>query len=150
MKPVFGMINIQADERGRLRVPALYRASLGDTKIYGYKNKNGNYLSIFGQDTLDDMLAKLSDGVGVEEDDSVKLMRDFYMSIVEVVEDKQGRFTLPNYLREELGISKDLIFIGMGKKIELWDKAVYDAYVADRRSGKSDSIKTKDGSTFTY
>lgn len=149
MKPVFGLINIQADERGRIRIPALYRASLGETKIYAFKNKKGKYLSIFGEDTLNDLLGKLSDGVDVEEGDSVGDIRDVYMNIFEIIEDKQGRFTIPQYLRDELKITRDLVFIGMGKKIEMWDKAVYDEYAAERRM-KSGTVSTRDGKPLTY
>lgn len=149
MKPVFGLINIQADERGRIRIPALYRTSLGETRIYAYKNKKGNYLSLFGEDTLESLLSKLSIGIDVEEDEAVEDIRDIYMNIFEIVEDKQGRFTIPQYLRDELKLSKDIVFIGMGKKIEMWDKAAHDEYVQSRRQ-KSGVVTTADGKPLTY
>lgn len=149
MKPVFGLINIQADERGRIRIPALYRTSLGETRIYAYKNKKGMYLSLFGEDTLQSLLGKLSGGIDVEEGDAVEDIRDVYMNIFEIVEDKQGRFTIPQHLRDELKISRDLVFIGMGKKIEMWDKGVYDEYVQSRRQ-KTNGVTTADGKPLTY
>ncbi len=149
MKPVFGTICIQADERGRMRIPALYRTALGETILYGFKNKNGNYLNIFGQDTLNDLLEKLSDGVGVEESEDVENVRDIYMNIFDIQEDKQGRFTIPPHIREELNLTKDVVFVGMGKKIELWDKVAYDEYAKQRRQ-KSGVVTTKDGKPLTY
>ena len=41
--------------------------------------------------------------------------------------DKQGRVVLPQFLREEAGIEKDLVTIGVLDHLEIWAKEVYDA-----------------------
>ncbi len=36
--------------------------------------------------------------------------------------DSQGRFVLPEYLREHAGIGKEIVFAGLIRFVEIWDK----------------------------
>lgn len=150
MKPVFGMQIVQTDERGRIRIPQAYQKAFGEVELYGFKNRKGDYLSIFGEDTLDDIMARMSGGIGIEEDDSVGDARDIYKNIFLLQSDKQGRFTLPSHLRDELKISKEVLFIGMGKKIEMWDKLVYEEYEKNRKGKQAGGSFMIDGKPLTY
>ncbi len=57
-------------------------------------------------------------------------MRDFVRFIfgnaTEVELDKQGRILLPAMLRETVGIEKEVIVMGVGNKVEIWDKVAWD------------------------
>lgn len=48
------------------------------------------------------------------------LQRVFISAATECPLDKQGRILIPPTLREYAGISRDLIFVGMTKRIEIW------------------------------
>jgi MraZ protein len=41
--------------------------------------------------------------------------------------DKQGRLLLPQYLREHAGLEREVTIAGVGPRIEIWDKARFDA-----------------------
>ena len=43
--------------------------------------------------------------------------------------DKSGRLSIPPSLREYASLSKECIFLGINKYIELWDAAAYKAYL---------------------
>lgn len=43
--------------------------------------------------------------------------------------DAQGRITLPPHLAELAGIEKEVLFVGAGDVIEMWDPGTYRAYV---------------------
>ena len=144
MKPIFGTSTIQADERGRIRIPSSYRTALGDTKIYGFKNKKGCYLRIFGSDMLNSLLAGYSGMVPPEECWTSARVRGIYSHIRELEEDKQGRFTIPQNWREKLQIVKEVVFIGMGNTIELWAKEVYDEYEAQQELLEDDEDENGD------
>lgn len=150
MKLVFGTQIVQTDERGRIRIPQIYQNAFGDVTLFGFKNQKGDYLSIFGEDTLEDMMSRMSGGIGVEEDDSVGDAREIYSKIFVLQNDKQGRFTLPSHLREELKISKEVVFIGMGKKIEMWDKLVFEEYEKNRKGKQAGGSFMIDGKPLTY
>ena len=38
--------------------------------------------------------------------------------------DKQGRILIPGLLRESAGLVKEIVFVGMMNRVEIWDKAV--------------------------
>ena len=51
--------------------------------------------------------------------------RRFLGGITEVELDVAGRMLLPPSLKEYAGLQKDIILIGLGDKIEIWDTAKY-------------------------
>ncbi len=54
-------------------------------------------------------------------------MRYVYSNASECELDKQGRILIPPMLREGARISKAVIVVGMLNKMEIWDKAAWDA-----------------------
>ena len=44
--------------------------------------------------------------------------------------DKQGRILLPNNLREFAELEKDVVFIGVSTRVEIWSKENWDASMA--------------------
>ena len=40
--------------------------------------------------------------------------------------DNQGRMLLPAYLREHATLGKEVAFAGVGKRVEIWDKLLFD------------------------
>jgi len=41
--------------------------------------------------------------------------------------DKQGRILIPVKLRESAGLEKDIVFVGVLNKIEIWSKERWDS-----------------------
>jgi MraZ protein len=54
--------------------------------------------------------------------------RFFFSGASELEIDKQGRIVLPPNLREYAGIEKDLVIIGVGARVEIWDSEKWDEY----------------------
>lgn len=42
--------------------------------------------------------------------------------------DDQGRFIIPTYLRDYSGIKQEAVFLGLGRYVEIWDKAKWEEY----------------------
>lgn len=60
-------------------------------------------------------------------DPSVAMIRRIYVSgAVEVEVDKVGRVLIPASLREYAGLSRNALWAGMGKHLELWAKERFD------------------------
>ncbi len=55
----------------------------------------------------------------------------FYSTAHEVDLDVHGRVLVPPALREFAGLSKDVVWVGMGRHMHLFDKATYDAQMAE-------------------
>jgi MraZ protein len=47
---------------------------------------------------------------------------------MEVEADKQGRVLIPAKLREYAGIEKDVMIIGVGERVEIWDEEAWKEY----------------------
>jgi MraZ protein len=41
---------------------------------------------------------------------------------------KDGKISIPNYLKEYAGIKKDIVFIGLKNQVELWAKEEFTKY----------------------
>ena len=55
-----------------------------------------------------------------------KIQRQFLSKAMEVSLDKQGRILVPALHREMADLEKDVVFVGMMNRVELWDKARYN------------------------
>ena len=49
-------------------------------------------------------------------------------SAFEVELDTQGRFIVPKYLRKYAELGDEVVFIGVGNRLELWSQAKWEAY----------------------
>jgi MraZ protein len=56
--------------------------------------------------------------------------RLFYSGAVEVSPDKQGRFLLPQALREHAALGKELVVIGVSNRVEIWSADRWAEYRA--------------------
>jgi MraZ protein len=75
-------------------------------------------------------------------DPSVAMLKRIYVSgAVECELDKLGRLLLPAPLREHAGLDKELLWAGMGKNIELWDKERFEKLAS---SALADQAKRAD------
>jgi MraZ protein len=61
-------------------------------------------------------------------DPSVAMLKRIYVSgAIECDLDKLGRLLLPSSLRDHAGITREVLWAGMGKNIELWDKERFES-----------------------
>ena len=48
--------------------------------------------------------------------------RIYFSGAQEIIPDKQGRILLPSYLKDYAQIKKEVVFVGVANRIELWAK----------------------------
>ncbi|MBI2613624.1 MAG: cell division/cell wall cluster transcriptional repressor MraZ [Candidatus Levybacteria bacterium] len=56
--------------------------------------------------------------------------------------DAKGRFIIPDYLRRFAKIKGKVIFLGLSRYVELWDKEIWESYITDLEKN-IDKISTK-------
>ncbi len=113
------------DGKGRITVPARYRDVLMatvDGRMMVTKNTE-RCLTLFPRPVWETFRTKLA--ALPESRNSIK--RLYIGSATEAVIDGSSRVLLPPELREWAGLERDVIFMGMGNRFELWDKARYAA-----------------------
>lgn len=114
------------DDKNRMRIPAKLRNQLGSDYVI-MKGTNG-CLFVFSQKEIEETLnAKLKD-LPLGDLQAQKSIRALFSSGYTVDEDSQGRFVLPTYLKEFANIKKNIVSVGVGNRVELWDEESWDSY----------------------
>ena len=64
--------------------------------------------------------------------------RFFLSGAIECELDKQGRFLIANNLREYANITKEVVIIGVGTRLEIWNKEKWKNYNSDENISPDD------------
>ncbi len=68
-------------------------------------------------------------------------LRVFLSGASDEIPDKQGRVTIPANLREYAGLSRECTVIGAGSRLEVWDTAAWEAYLAGTEQAFADQAE---------
>jgi transcriptional regulator MraZ len=122
---LLGTHSYALDPKGRVSLPARFREAFADGCWLTIGQDNCLY--VFPRAEWDRRAAEvgsplLSDAAGRAYG------RMFFGKAHEAELDSQGRVTIPGRLREEVGITKDVIVLGVMDRMEIWDRAAYDRY----------------------
>jgi len=104
------------------------------------KGTAGCLFMFSGLEWHENLADKLS-GVPMSDLDVQRPLRMFFSSANELEEDNQGRYMLPKNLREFAKIKKDIVFIGVGNRAEIWAREEYDAYLRGEKRDLPDFDK---------
>ena len=123
------------DAKGRLILPVKFREDLGNRFCLTKGFENCLYL--FPMDEWDKFSATLEELPPLHKD-TRRLKRHFIGSSEDVEPDKQGRFLIPQPLRDYAHITKDVLIIGMLDRVEIWGLEYYDEYEENEDESISD------------
>ena len=121
------------DAKGRIIVPARFRESLGDNFVI--TKGLDNCLFVYTSEDWLKFEEKLRT-LPLTNKDARKFTRFFLAGAAEMEVDKQGRILIPSVLREFAALQKDVVCVGVGSSIEIWDRARWD----DSISGYDDDM----------
>ena len=126
---LFGEFHQQIDEKGRIRIPAKLKSYLTDD-VTITKGTSGCLFIFSGK--MHDNLAFRLQTIPLTDMEIQRPLRAFFSSASHLEDDNQGRCLLPRNLRDFAEIKKDIVFIGVGNRVELWAKENYDAYMSGK------------------
>lgn len=63
-----------------------------------------------------------------------RLQRNFFRRITEVELDGAGRILVPKTMTKYAKLQKEVILVGMGNRMELWDSTVYEEFIINDNS----------------
>lgn len=121
-----GATKVTLDDKGRLvvpvrhRVPLLARSPQGDLVVT--LDRTGKCLLIYAQKDWEIVEAELI-AMGNLGDRPRRLQTLLMGNAVDIVMDAHGRLLLTQELRESAGIQRLAMFVGQGKRCELWDES---------------------------
>ena len=110
------------DAKGRLSMPAKLRRDMGEAFIVT-KGLDG-CLFAFSQNEWMNFETKLK-SLPLSDKNARNFVRFFLAGATECELDKQGRFLIPNNLRQAATLEKEAIIIGVGTRLEIWDKKTW-------------------------
>ena len=123
----FGNYSHSLDEKGRLVIPKKMREELGN-KIFIMKGFDGA-LAIYQESAYSRVMEEL-EKYSFNKKENRDYLRLKLASIVDLDVDKMGRVQLPVAILGKYHIAKDVIVLGAGDHIEVWDKARYEEYMS--------------------
>lgn len=122
---LFGHYEHTLDEKGRLVIPRKLRDELGQL-VYILKGFDGA-LAVY-QATKFEELASQIDKMPFNKASTRSYIRAQLSSACDLEVDKMGRVQLPTHLLNKYSIGKDVVILGVGDHMEIWDKAAYEEY----------------------
>ena len=111
------------DAKGRLIMPAKLRQDMGE-KFIVTKGLDG-CLFAFSQNEWLNFETKLK-ALPLSDRNARNFVRFFLSGATECEIDKQGRFLIPSNLRTAAGLEKEAVIIGVGTRLEIWNKATWE------------------------
>lgn len=126
------------DSKGRLVLPARFRAELGPEPVatMGFER----CVEIYPASTWREVLERYS-RLPSSRKASRDLIRILCSSAVELSVDEQGRVLLPSHLREHAMLEGKVAVIGAGVKVEVWSLEVWRSYREDTYGRLSDILE---------
>jgi MraZ protein len=123
------------DEKGRLFLPAKFRDELAEGIVITKGQERCLYVWPMAE------FRRVTEAMAAAPV-TQKTVRDysrvFFASASDEVPDRQGRITVPPSLREYAGLTRDCVVIGANTRVEVWDAAAWEAYLADREQAFAD------------
>ena len=110
------------DTKGRISMPAKLRKDMGDTFILT-KGLDG-CLFAFSQEEWLNFETKLK-SLPLSDQNARNFVRFFLAGATECEIDKQGRFLIPGNLRQAATLEKEAVIIGVGTRLEIWNKSTW-------------------------
>lgn len=123
------------DEKGRLFLPAKFRDALAGGLVITKGQERCLY--VWPTDEFAALTERMH-AAPVTSKAARDYMRVFFAGASDEVPDKQGRITIPPALRAYAGLQRDCVVIGASTRVEIWDAAAWDSYLAEQEQAFSD------------
>ena len=133
MAAFFGVHNYSIDGKGRLSLPARFRAALkteqGDAFIVTTGPESCLYLFLPSQwEKL--VSGDMSAFQGEDKEALRAFRRYFFGNAAECEPDSMGRILVTPAHRKHAGLGRKAVLVGVGQKAEIWDEARWKKYNA--------------------
>ncbi len=118
----------KVDRKGRVSVPAPFRAALSDQAFQGivlFRSNSHVCLEGFGHSSMQELSSRLDhyDLFSAEQDDMATAI---FGQAVQLPFDGDGRIVLPLDLTGFASLEDQAAFVGMGRKFQVWNPAAFE------------------------
>ena len=123
-----GRYDYSIDDKGRLSIPSRLRDQVtrdGQPLSFFVTTGRKGQLSAYAENEYQLLVGELGSKT---DDESSEALRAITADTEECPIDAQGRVVLSGRLREAAGIKRDVVILGVSKRVEFWDKAAFEKY----------------------
>ena len=129
-----GAYDCKMDPKGRIVLPAKLKIRLPEPNaqkiviLRGFKK----CLTVYTQSLWEEKLQSFA-RISEYDEDGQDVIRSFTFGMTEEELDGQGRFSLNKKLIQYAGLENDVLVVGVGKLIEIWNPEEYDSQLIQDR-----------------
>jgi MraZ protein len=116
-----GTFDHTLDAKNRLTVPARYRATLAEGVVLAMPVDLEPCVGVWKPDDYERYTERALAELPPLSPRLAELERFFYGSSHDAELDAAGRIMVPSFLGEHAGLSKEVVVVGAGDRLELWD-----------------------------
>lgn len=127
IKMFMGEYHHTIDEKGRLILPAKFRAELGEKFIITRGLDAEKCLYVYSMNDWNRIVSKLNTLPFTKKDARI-FVRTFFSGAAECEFDRQGRINITSPLVSYADLQKDCVVIGANDRIEIWSKERWDNF----------------------
>ena len=120
---LIGLYRHSIDAKKRMRMPSKFKTALGANFIITKGNKQN--LFVFSNEQFSALYEKMI-ALPLFDEEAQMPVRRFLSSAFETEEDAQGRFLLPKELALFANITKNIVLVGVGNRVEIWAEEVWE------------------------
>lgn len=117
------------DGKNRLFLPANFRG--GKNELFVCAQGLEGCLYVYTGHYWQRVLEKLENLSVADKVEERAFKRAFLSGAFEVFPDVQGRLLIPQHLRDYAKIRSEAAIIGVGNRIEIWDRKIWESYHKD-------------------
>ena len=139
-----GRFTYSMDAKGRLALPPEMRMELlaqGDRNPVLTNLVGAPAVAVYSAQRWDEIEARLG-GMSQVQPEVQRLSRFMLSGAQDCNFDAQGRLLVPQHLREYAGLDREVIVAGVGRRIELWNKARFAREIESATESGGDLART--------
>lgn len=131
MVTFIGKYTSKVDDKGRLVFPAPLKCAVpedADKRFVIKKSLYTDCLEMYSYEEWERESDKIREGLDFFNPQHVLFWREYMRDCVMVEPDaKLGRIMIPRYLLDAIGVNKEVAFLGINFKVEIWAAEKYEA-----------------------
>lgn len=123
-----GEFSATLDDKARMVLPSALKKELGDLAnhpLFIQKNLYKTCLDLFPENFWEERYEEFTNSLDPFDEDDDSFLEYFNTSYMSLEMAPNGRITIPSAFKKYSGITKNIIVIGMGKYIRIWDEKEY-------------------------
>ena len=137
------------DDKGRIVLPAAFKKAMGElaeTPVAIEKDIYVGCLNLYPEKYWNEKLEEIESKLNQFDEGDLELLEQFYENFVSVKMAANGRINIPSDFMEHASLKKEVVIIGMGKIVRVWDATKYEERKVSRKSLR-DMYKDKLGNS---